>query len=258
MQLWWAVTTYAALDGRRLFDLADARKIVLQREDKANERFARALAKATRLEDVIPQTEGVDSAWRGVEATLAAPSWNPRLRVPPTALNASPPAQHDTLRHDSGDARSPLMPSLFMPGFPKAATTFLYNCLLANFGPAHVGCGHSPKGWTAAACDRRFALTTLSSGTHGELSSWKETFFYGGKAADYFEADRDDLVGLHGPDPRRGTLASLPALWAWGPGRAARVAPREMLPRIRALCEEQPGQPVLPLACGADANSSRP
>ena len=79
----------AALDGRRLFDLADARKIVISREEKANERFARALAKAPRLEDVIPQAEGVDSAWRVVKSTLAAPSWNPSLRVPLTTLDAA-------------------------------------------------------------------------------------------------------------------------------------------------------------------------
>ena len=231
----------AALDGRRLFDLADARKIVISREEKANERFARALAKAPRLEDVIPQAEGVDSAWRVVKSTLAAPSWNPSLRVPLTTLDAAPPAQQDTLRFEDGDERSPLIPSLFMPGFPKAATTFLYNCLLANFGPTHVGCGRSPEGWTAATCGRRFALTTLSSSSHGELTQWKEAFFYGGKPVEWLEGERDDLLGLHGPDPRRGSLASLPALWAWG-GQEQHQA-RQMLPRVRALCEEQPRQP---------------
>ena len=240
----------AALDGRRLFGLADARKIVIAREEKANERFARALAKAPRLEDVIPQAEGVDSAWRVVKSTLAAPSWNPSLRVPLTTLDAAPPAQQDTLRFEDGDKRSPLIPSLFMPGFPKAATTFLYNCLLANFGPTHVGCGRSPAGWTAAACGRRFALTTLSSSSHGELTQWKETFFYGGKPVEWLEGERDDLLGLHGPDPRRGSLASMPALWAWG---GARSSPRDMLPRIRTLCEKQP---ALPLACAAAANGS--
>ena len=38
-------------------------------------------------------------------------------------------------------------------------------------------------GWTAAACDRRFALTTLSSTAHGHMVQWKETFFFGGKPA---------------------------------------------------------------------------
>ena len=201
----------AALDGRRLFDLEDARKIVMSREEKANERFAHALARAPRLADVIPQVEGVDSAWRVVKSTLAAPSWNPKLRVPLTTLDAKPPAQQDTLRFEDGDRRSPLMPSLFMPGFPKAATTFLYNCLLANFGPTHVGCGRDPEGWTAAACGRRFALTTLHSTSHGDLIPWKEPFFYGGKPVERLEGERDDLLGLHGPDPRHGRQATGPA-----------------------------------------------
>ena len=111
----------AALDGRRLFELADARKIVDARWKHDDEHFARALANAPRLDVVIPQAEGVDSAWRPVgTATLAAPSWDPSLRVPLTALDAAPPAEQETLRLGEGDERSPLLPSLFMPGFPKA------------------------------------------------------------------------------------------------------------------------------------------
>ena len=111
----------AALDGRRLFELADARKIVDARWKHDDEHFARALANAPRLDAVIPQAEGVDSAWRPVgTATLAAPSWDPSLRVPLTALDAAPPAEQETLRLGEGDERSPLLPSLFMPGFPKA------------------------------------------------------------------------------------------------------------------------------------------
>ena len=45
--------------------------------------------------------------------------------MPLTALDAAPPDEQETLRLGSGDERSPLLPSLFMPGFPKAATTFL-------------------------------------------------------------------------------------------------------------------------------------
>ena len=88
----------AALDGRRLFDLADARKIVDARWKHDDEHFARALANAPRLEDVIPQAAGVDSAWRpvGTRTTLAAPSWDPSLRVPLTALDAAPPAGQET------------------------------------------------------------------------------------------------------------------------------------------------------------------
>ena len=95
----------AALDGRRLFDLADARKIVDARWKHDDEHFARALANAPRLEDVIPQAAGVDSAWRpvGTRTTLAAPSWDPSLRVPLTALDAAPPAEQETLRLGEGE-----------------------------------------------------------------------------------------------------------------------------------------------------------
>ena len=82
----------AALDGRRLFDLADARKIVDARWKHDDEHFARALANAPRLDAVIPQAEGVDSAWRPVgTATLAAPSWDPWAPLDPhDAGNTAP------------------------------------------------------------------------------------------------------------------------------------------------------------------------
>eukprot|EP00908_Phaeocystis_cordata_P009679 Transcript_20472.p1 GENE.Transcript_20472~~Transcript_20472.p1 ORF type:complete len:100 (-),score=6.28 Transcript_20472:86-385(-) len=70
--------------GRALFELADARKIVLEREQRSNERFARALANAPRLGDVIPRVDDVDSAWHEVQTKLSAPTWNPELRLPPT------------------------------------------------------------------------------------------------------------------------------------------------------------------------------
>ena len=228
----------------------EARKTVMARETAMLRRQATALSKAPLLRDVIPESDtsnvSLAAAWRGVATELVAPPWDPQLRVPATALDAAPPPD-GVLQLPSGGPRSPLLPSLFMPGFPKAATTFLYECLLANFGPTQVGCGSSADGWDARSCGRRFALTTLNSDTYGRIGQWKETFFFGGKAEDKSElGGRDDLLGLHGPDPRRGALASLPALWAWD----SRMRARDALGRFRTLCEDSP---ALPLACAATA-----
>lgn len=114
-----------------------------------------------------------------------------------------------------------------------------------------MGCGQHASGWTAKACGRRFALTTISTDPTGAANPWKETFFYGGKAVDRVEPrdHRDDLLGLHGPDPRRGPLSELPALWAWDGKQKA----RESLSRIRTLCENSPS---LPLACEANRTAA--
>lgn len=234
-------------------EVAEARTVVTQRMDQQLRQHAKALSKTPRLADVVPLVDAAlrGRAWRNYSSHLVAPEWAPALRVPPTALDTVPPPDR-VLLLPSGGARAPVLPSLFMPGFPKAATTFLYECLLGNFGPSHVGCGGRAEKWTAAACNRRFALTTLFSDARGRAQEWKETFFFGGKIADKADATgREDLLGLHGPDPRRGALASLPALWAWdrrnGPGRA-------QLQRIRTLCEDSPS---LPLACAARNRSNQ-
>ena len=52
--------------------------------------------------------------------------------------------------------RSPVLPTLFMPGFPKSATSWLYKCLLDAFNPVAVGCGGRADGWSASKCGRRF------------------------------------------------------------------------------------------------------
>ena len=105
-----------------------------------------------------------------------------------------------------------MLPSLFMPGFPKCATTSLYKCLLATFTPARVGCGDNASGWTVGSCRHRYLLATLQSHTKGHFLERKETFFFGGATVFHY---REDLMALHGPDPRRGRMADQPALWAW-------------------------------------------
>ena len=66
--------------------------------------------------------------------------------------------------------RAPILPTLFMPGFPKSATSWLYECLLHAFSPTAVGCGRSASGWGADKCvGRRFAVTALESDARGRF-----------------------------------------------------------------------------------------
>lgn len=206
---------------------------------------------------------------RGPEASWRSPLWAPELRLPPYALSTKPPADvsrlHRHLASASHDARSPVLPSLFMPGFPKCATTSLYKCLLTTFTPARVGCGDNASGWTTGSCRHRFLLATLQSHTKGHFSERKETFFFGGATVFHY---REDLMALHGPDPRRGRMAGEPALWAWEmlhrekeghlrPKRATRAERRDdqrmRLDAARLICQDN-DQP--PHACTMTATSN--
>ena len=99
----------------------------------------------------------------------------------------------------------PVLPSLFLPGFPKSATTWLYTCISDIFTPRKVGCGADASAWNASACGHTFLLTPLSAARwmRGEfvLESRKETFFFGGARQKFF---RPDLLTLVGPDTTRG------------------------------------------------------
>ena len=183
------------------------------------------------------------------------PAWARGLLLPSYALSTEPPA-NPSLTHRfmplSRDAVSPVLPSLFMPGFPKCATTSLYECLLATFAPARLGCGERAAGWSATACKRRFLLAPLETRARGQFEERKETFFFGGSAATYFQPD---LMALHGPNPRTGQLAHEPPLWAW------EAMQREKWPRglthksqplrlasLAAICENNTHGPQVCLA----------
>ena len=183
------------------------------------------------------------------------PAWAQGLLIPSYALSTEPPANR-SLTHrfmpPSMDAVSPVLPSLFMPGFPKCATTSLYDCLLATFAPARLGCGTRAAGWSATACKRRFLLAPLGTRARGQFEERKETFFFGGAALSHYQPD---LMALHGPNPRTGQLAHEPPLWAW------EAMHREKRPRglihkrqalrlasIAAICENNTNGPQVCLS----------
>ena len=142
-----------------------------------------------------------------------AEGWRAGLTLPVYALDttvAPPQADSGRIGARRGE-RAPVLPSLFMPGFPKSATTWLYKCMMHTFSPLAVGCGVDPAGWSAARCGRRFLLPSLSTNARGETREQKETFFFGGTLANYYS---HDLLDFHGPDPR-GQERNLSALWLW-------------------------------------------
>ena len=156
------------------------------------------------------------------------------------------------------DARAPVLPSLFLPGFPKSATTWLFNCMLASFAPSRVGCGTLAANWTAATCGRRFLLTALRSDPLGQLQSTKETFYFGGNLGPSLYDE--GLLSFHGPDPRPPSLDALPSLWPWEAAAAARASEarrvrrgptrlREATRRIEAICPAEGAAAVAPRAC---------
>ena len=70
-------------------------------------------------------------------------TWSRGLRLPTYVL--------PTLRGEAGNTslqlgrrgaggRAPILPTLFLPGFPKSATTWLYSCLADAFTPSKAGC----------------------------------------------------------------------------------------------------------------------
>jgi hypothetical protein len=128
--------------------------------------------------------------------------------------------------------RAPILPTLFMPGFPKSATSWLYGCLLHAFSPEAVGCGRHAHRWGADKCPHRFAMTALYSTARGEFREKKELFYFGGIKGDEQFRFRHDLMDLHGPDP---TVPHLPPLWPWDYRIGTMVSKREML---HAMCSK--------------------
>ena len=159
--------------------------------------------------------------------------WSRGLMLPSYALSPTPPsdkrpllvAHRDASGAPSATTRAPVIPSLFLPGFPKSATTWLHTCMGAAFTPGRAGCGADSNGWNASACPRWFLLSpmTASRWVRGSLllEMRKETFFFGGSRQRRY---RRDLLTLHGPDPARAPLAGAAAvregeptgeLWPW-------------------------------------------
>ena len=108
--------------------------------------------------------------------------WRRGLTLPEYALEtaAAPPFVLNRHMPRDDEERAPILPSLFMPGFPKSATSWLYSCLMALWSPEHVGCGAEPNAWGSDACKKRYLLPVTSSTTSGQMRLRKEMFFYGG------------------------------------------------------------------------------
>lgn len=138
-----------------------------------------------------------------------------------------------------------------MPGFPKSATTWLYQCLLSVFNPDTVCRSSLPESWGLPACSRRFLLPLVSTNSLGDSRLMKEPFAFGGTGAPTLVADDGSLKVLHGPDSRAGiTTSRLPAMWMWeathvrsrrARGQAAMYEQRERAQRLAEVCAPREG-----------------
>ncbi len=119
----------------------------------------------------------------------------------------------------------PVLPTLFMPGFPKSASTWLFECMHSAFIPEMV-CGSlrraaptnalaltssrgrklrglptrpfDPRDWSKNGCqNRRYMLPGIACAVTGGCSHRKELFFYGAGYGDYFKVG---MAALHGPE----------------------------------------------------------
>ena len=222
-------------------------KGVLRREQFELRRTARLVAMA------IPLASLADDGQNGTAAGWNVSAAESHLHV------ARPAAGLMEVAHlhpgTSPAERSPVLPTLFMPGFPKSATSWLYQCLLASFSPSAVGCGRQASGWSAGACGRRFAVTALQSDARGRYSEKKELFYFGGVKPDIQFRYAPDLLNLHGPDPTAGpNLAHLPPLWPWEPQHApARVLRR----RLTSMCRQAPPSQACKLERAAQPHCGR-
>lgn len=126
------------------------------------------------------------------------------------------------------NASQPVLPTLFMPGFPKCASTWLFECMsrayipemvcsrpTASAGESTWRLGHiadklhrrfmqrrgerfDPHAWSKEGCrHRRFMLPGIACQVTGSCGLRKELFFYGAGYGDYF---RVGMAGLHGPE----------------------------------------------------------
>jgi hypothetical protein len=144
--------------------------------------------------------------------------------------NGAPTGECFQLDKRSANQTQPVLPTLFMPGFPKSASTWLFECMHAAFVPEMV-CDRDlaspppptsalgsllargrlrlkpskvfappfdPQAWSKTGCQgRRFMLPGIACAVTGGCSHRKELFFYGAGYGDYF---RVGMAALHGPE----------------------------------------------------------
>ena len=105
-----------------------------------------------------------------------------------------------------------MLPTIFVPGFPKAATTWLYDCMHAAFPPEMVCPPQSRdefdgRRWSIAGCGgRRFMLPGIACRVVGGCEHRKELFFYGYGTARSLRA-QTSMARLHGPEVRAPAFA---------------------------------------------------
>jgi len=244
----------------------DALAAVLEHERAEHARSDRLLADAPPLSSLVPSIFGEAEAEAEPppadnSSGRPTPEWASGLGLPEYLFDTPPTVGDGELRHlpASPSERAPLLPTLYLPGFPKAATTWLSNCVQYAFSPVNI-CGRRAEKW--AACTRRYALAPLFTDARAQPSAWKELFFFGGRPPAHPLAYRPDLLELHGPDPTGGPLRNLSLLWPWerqllGPRRGS-ASGAELMGRLRAMC----AQSVPPQSClsggGGDACRAAP
>ena len=121
-------------------------------------------------------------------------------------------------------AQAPVLPTLFLPGFARSATTWLHRCMHAAFRPAVV-CDSDESGeWNRTCNGRRFLVHPISSNAIGDTRTVKEPFYFGGSHSTPYN---DDQLGLHGPPT---------PLWLWQ-DKSTSIARRR---HIAATCSTHP------------------
>ena len=135
-----------------------------------------------------------------------------------TGPNGSPTGECFQLDRRAPNETQPVLPTLFMPGFPKSASTWLFECMHKAFVPDTVCEDPAPQGlaawarparagrykpfnremWSKRGCrGRRYMLPGIACTVTGGCGHRKELFFYGAGYGDYFKVG---LAALHGPE----------------------------------------------------------
>ena len=127
-----------------------------------------------------------------------------------------------------------MLPTLFIPGFPKAATSWLWECMHVAFIPEMIcpqqqlrqlrlpakgtppserratkqgqSVPFDPYLWSKRGCaNRRYMLPGIACNVLGACTHRKELFFYGSGFGNLFTAG---LAALHGPQAPHRVAAS--------------------------------------------------
>ncbi|KAL1520185.1 hypothetical protein AB1Y20_023655 [Prymnesium parvum] len=158
-----------------------------------------------------PQVHGVNS-YPGTP--IPSMCERPTLQLPRSERQAAPNGAKTgrcfQLPPRAATQTQPVLPTLFVPGFPKSATTWLFECMRAAFLPERVCSAlpmrngrfpkraFAPQLWNRSSCrGRRYMLPGIACAVTGPCGHRKELFFYGSGFGKLFEAG---AAMLHGPE----------------------------------------------------------